>query len=97
MKKIPPKETPNVVHRANLTKKDFDNFSFRDRCPRFWQSFAVFVFSRMQGVAGEGWTNTWRVKNLKKSDWARGIERSGRNKVRKRTTRVENWMTSKMR
>ena len=26
-------ETSNIVHRAHLTKKDFDKFGFADRCP----------------------------------------------------------------
>ena len=28
-------ETPSIVHRAHLTKKDFDKFGFTDRCRRF--------------------------------------------------------------
>ena len=26
-------ETPNIVHRAHLMKKDFDKFGFTDLCP----------------------------------------------------------------
>ena len=33
MEEIATQETPSIVHRAHLTKKDFDKFGFTDWCP----------------------------------------------------------------
>ena len=33
MEEMATQETPSIVHRAHLTKKDFDKFGFTDRCP----------------------------------------------------------------